>query len=316
VNGPAAELHPVEHAWRRIAGGAAPEAVHDLAHKRGAVAVCAIRDADGDDWIAKRTGTHAARLEARLLGDLLPALQVPAPRLLGVVADGAHAWLFFEHLGGARYASSDPAHRRLAAQWIAHLHLASSGGLFLQDLPDRGVAWFEQLLAIACARLADLASGCRQPELRAALQPVVRGAERLREQWPWLTECVHGDSPVLVHGDLLTKNARIVHRTSQAGFAAFDWATTAGRGPAAVDLVQGFGRAVTPDLAAYARERGIAEDAARAMAPAGAAMRLARALDWAADSMEGGSGTALIPALQAYAEELEDLATAARGTRA
>jgi hypothetical protein len=100
--------------------------------------------------VAKLCHAETADREQLVYERVLPRLGVSAPQLLGArdAADG-RTWLVLEDAGDLAWSARSPEHRALAAEWFGTAHLAAVGLGAEVPLPDRGPAYYREMLGEA-----------------------------------------------------------------------------------------------------------------------------------------------------------------------
>src|SRR5262245_58828790 len=114
--------HPAARAWMQSRRGRnAPLAIETLKRSRRTVVYRLWGSPPtGGSIIAKRCSDTAARLEIVLCEQVLPALPVSAPGLLGSLPDEdpRFTWIFLEDAGDRFYSPSESDHRNLLTRWM------------------------------------------------------------------------------------------------------------------------------------------------------------------------------------------------------
>ena len=72
--------------------------------------------------IAKRTTVRIAQIEAEVYGQILPRLQLEAPRCHALIADDGWIWIILDDTGGRQYSPSAREERIAVAKWVATMH--------------------------------------------------------------------------------------------------------------------------------------------------------------------------------------------------
>lgn len=209
--------------------------------------------------IAKHGSIARIRQERAMYERVLPALDVAIPRYHGAVELAEHGWIFVEDAGGVAYAPADASHRALAGGWLARLHLAGALAPTAAGPADRGAAYHLAQLRDGRALLeAHLDHPALTADDVAVARSVVRRCERLASRWHDVEALCASLPATIVHGDFAPKNMRVRESGEGPELVVFDWGS-AGRAPAAADLVQWSGRTASqwgywanPDLAVYA----------------------------------------------------------------
>jgi ATP-binding cassette subfamily B protein len=234
--------HPAAAAWRSLGGGK-PRKVEVLkssrTSKRGVYRLVGAGPG-GVPVIAKLCKRSIAEVECPVYEDLLPRLPSPSPRFYGKLpdADRLHCWLFLDDASGRRYSPGGATHRRLAAEWLATVQLHSLEILGAADLPDRGARhYLVHLLAGREVIARQLRRLQAEPDAAYLLEDLLWKLELLEEDWDELATFCDTLPQTLVHGDLVSKNLRVMGTGDEAWLAIFDW-ETAGFGVQAPDLAQ------------------------------------------------------------------------------
>jgi ATP-binding cassette, subfamily B, bacterial len=244
ANGAAEEPseHPAVAAWMSL-GGARPRRVSVLQAKRFRKrGVYRLEGAGPGDSpvIAKICKRKTAEVEAMVYEELLPCLSQPSLRFHGKLmdTDRQHCWLFLEDAGTERYSPADPEHRRLAARWLANVQLHAPELELAASLPDRGPRHYLVHLLNAREEIdRQLRHREDATEETLILEDLLFKLDALESRWGELAAFCDTLMPTLVHGDLVSKNLRIMRRGKRIGLAIFDW-ETAGVGVQAPDLAQ------------------------------------------------------------------------------
>lgn len=278
--------HAAVEAWRRVIDDAA--AVRDIetlkpAHRKSAVYRVTWADEGGDSLVAKRAPVSVVRHEARVY-TLLERLEIPAPRVRAVSADGDAGWIFLEDAGDVGLDAGDLGHRRLAGSWLGTLHRVAAAPSARMALPDRSDLHYR---ATHHRARGALARGRDHPRVddagSARLTRLDAGLGRLEEVWPVIRAGARSLPATLVHGDFVGKNVRVRPdgATGTHRLLPLDWETS-GYGSPAVDLEH-------VDLEAYADAYG--RDALTAsilehVARSGRAFRLVLEIEWASRALD------------------------------
>ena len=90
--------------------------------------------------IAKRCMARHAHIEQTIYQEILKNLPVSSLICYGCVDEPEtdSSWLFLEDAGGDEFAYSIEEHRRLAARWLAEMHISAASIPAISLLPDRG----------------------------------------------------------------------------------------------------------------------------------------------------------------------------------
>jgi energy-coupling factor transporter ATP-binding protein EcfA2 len=234
--------HPAVVAWRSLGGGKPRkvEVVRSSRTRRRGVYRLAGAGPGGVPVIAKLCERTTAEVECPVYEELLPRLPSPSPRFYGKVPDEERrlCWLFLGDAGGRRYSPGGVTHRRLAAEWLAMVQLHSLELLDAADLPDRGARhYLVHLLAGRELITRQLRRHQAEPDAAYVLEDLLWKLELLEDDWDELATFCDTLPQTLVHGDLVSKNLRVMGNGGEASLAIFDW-ETAGYGVQAPDLAQ------------------------------------------------------------------------------
>lgn len=282
--------HPAVEAWRRLVDhAAAVRGIETLkpAHRKSAVYRVTWAGEGEGSLVAKRAPVSVVRHEARVYA-LLERLEIPAPRLRAVSADGdadgETRWIFLEDAGDVGLDTGDIGHRRLAGSWLGTLHRVAAAPSAHMALPDRSDLHYRATLERARGAIARGRDHPRVDDAGSArLTRLDAGLGRLEELWSVVRTGARSLPSTLVHGDFVGKNVRVRTGdvTGAARLLALDWETS-GYGSPAVDLEH-------VDLEAYADAYG--RDALTASsldhaARSGRAFRLVLEIEWASRALD------------------------------
>jgi hypothetical protein len=241
--------HPAVLAWRELQSvHAEPERIEILKGKemdqtrRIKRFVCRLVGVGpaGSAIIGKRCWHSHAVIENRIYADILPHLPLSSLHYHGMLEEtnGEFCWLFLEDAGEQQSSKRNEEHRKLAAQWLALMHISASDMAALACLPDKGPNhYLERLQTGRDGILEKLANLALEAHQLAPLETTLRQLDLLESHWDEVEGFCAGIPRTLVHGDFVAKNLRV--RISQAGTALlpFDWGE-AGWGTPVVDLLQ------------------------------------------------------------------------------
>jgi hypothetical protein len=241
VSGLDAREHPAVQAWRELGRGhRRPDAVEVRKERQKSAVYRLLRAGPGESTVvAKYCDTETGEVERLIYEEILPRLDVTALRCYGSLPrrDGG-LWLFLEDAGEGRFSFDNPEHRRLAAAWLAKMHLGAAELPDIRRLPDRGSAHFLAQLRQAAKRIT---RGARNPSLtdeqRSFLWELAARYEQLEANWPALETLSSPLPPTLVHRDFLRSNVRLRDEPGGTAVLVLDW-EMAGRGIAAVDVLK------------------------------------------------------------------------------
>jgi hypothetical protein len=246
----------------------------------------------GGPIIAKRCPSTTANVERTIYEQLLTRVTVPTLTYHGALEEpeGQFCWLFVEDAGGDRYEEHRGEHRAAAARWLGALHYSIKSPPAPEALPSRSPCHYRQLLESALELLRNRRHhlGRSRNKRRTELDAVVAHCARLSEVWPELEHACDGSEDTLVHGDIVTHNARLRKTPEGLFFLPFDW-EKAGWGSPAEDLS-------SVDLDAYRVavdvHRRVGKDAVKRVAGAGKIFRCLVFLEWLGPDLATGSAEA------------------------
>lgn len=235
---PAAD-HPAALAWKDL-GGPAPariELLRKASRTKPAIYRLIFAGERTPAVFAKRSRTSDLAIERRVYEQVLPQLPVTAPRCHGSLEDRDGAvWLFVEDVGETRPALDDPAHRALAARWLALLHRWGAGEAAAARLPDAGPGrYLDHLRTARDVIRRQFASPALDAADRTVLTGLLVELDSLESRWPELERACAGLPVTLVHGDFRAKNVRLRVANGETVLYTMDW-EMAGWGIPAADL--------------------------------------------------------------------------------
>jgi len=255
--------------WLEVApAGSRPTSVETLkpAHRKSAVLRLVGAGPDDRSIVGKRAARGSIEREAQVYRQVLPRLSVPAPRLHGLIADGAMSWLFVEDAGDVRFDPDLASHRELAGGWMARAHGEARDVAAVAELPERGSAHYRALQRTVDALLREaLANPALSGEERTIVEGLSERVAAIGSSWGALASHFERCPETLVFGGFGSKNARVVDCGDGPVLMPFDF-ESAGHGCPAIDLVYVDGdayvreaRAWWPDLdiGGFERLRGI-----------------------------------------------------------
>ena len=242
--------------------------------------------------IAKRCPSATGKVERTIYEHFLSRLAVPTLHYYGALQepDCRFCWLFVEDAEGHSYEAHRDDHSAAAARWLAELHRAVGSSHGPEALPERRPNHYRQLLKSAVETLGDLRPepGSTQSDRRVELDTVIAHCKGLSEAWPVLEQACEGSRDTLVHGDIVSHNARLRGTPDGLLFLPFDW-EKAGWGSPAEDLS-------SVDLDAYcdavAVHRQVSKATVRRLAGAGKVFRCLVYLEWLGPDLAAGSAEA------------------------
>jgi len=228
---------PALRAWYSL--GHAPPERAELLRRREKSVVYRLYGAGhgGTDVIAKQCLWEIA-LDERAVYEVLARLPELHLDYYGFVAEPERGfgWLFIEDARGEPYSPDDPAHRILAARWLATLHTSSWRAAVGSKLPERGPPHYLELLREGRRRILDgLGSPWLAPEDQEVLRRILAVFDLVEARWREVQSRCDAMPRALAHGDFADRNVRIRLDGERPSVFAFDW-EMAGWGLPAVDL--------------------------------------------------------------------------------
>jgi Ser/Thr protein kinase RdoA (MazF antagonist) len=293
-------------AWRRIgASSRSPQSIATLkaAGRKSAVYRLVGAGPSAEDIVAKRCSTTTAMVERAVYRDVLSRLPVSHLRCYGLVDDVAPglSWLFVEDAGGQPFRAGIDTHRILAARWMATVHCSTEEAM-LAPLPERGLAWYRDVIATAMSALI-AASGNQHIEGddRATVSRALLACRTVAERWDDVAAICDVLPETLVHGGFGRKNVHVRERASGPELLPFDW-EAAGRGMPAADLAR-------VDAAVYAstlsgRGPQVSAPRARRVVETGRALWCCSSIPGEASTLSAPWATRAMPKIRAYCDEL------------
>ena len=194
----------------------------------------------GSDIVAKRCPRADGQLEAFIYSEVLDRLSMESVRCYGFIEEGSgeYGWLFLEDGGIKRVADKGESFPIAFAHWLALLHGSASNLPLRGRLPDRGPAWYLEILRAARLGLCQSLAERNLAELdRSALETMLVCFEVLERNWRILEERCEDLPWTLVHCDLQPKNILTRNAPSGVTFLPLDW-EDAGWGAPAADLAE------------------------------------------------------------------------------
>jgi hypothetical protein len=253
--------------------------------------------------IAKRC---IAPVEQIIYKDILAHLLISSLTFYGYVEEPGteYGWLFLGDAGGEEFRHSIEEHRKLAARWLAQLHVSAANMPALSLLPDRGPNYYLGHLRFARDLIeTNLADSALDSEDRQVIEAIMSQGRLLESKWDRVKELYNRFPQTLVHCDFAKYNLRIWPSTIGMNLVAFDW-EMAGRGAPAPDIAELSGRGIPrrqrvnsslPDTElldywSVVREAWPHLDLAttRKLAELGAVFRSLAAISWESESIRRG----------------------------
>jgi hypothetical protein len=223
--------------WLDLSGESIDADAIELLSSGRDTTVCRFDSASGT-VIAKRCRVTTAALEQMIYEHMSNYPRVSTLRFHGVLRCGErdYAWLFVDDAAGIAYDPRDPGHRAIAAEWLAqlHAHVAKPGGRC--TLPRKRPADYRELLVEVRKTLVVLkTSAVTDVDQLAIINAVADHCSRLESSWKTIEQACSTLPESLVHGDIVTHNARIRETPTGRELVLFDWEKS-GWGTPAEDL--------------------------------------------------------------------------------
>jgi len=194
----------------------------------------------GSNIVAKWCPRADGELEAFIYSEVLDRLSMESLRCYGFIDEGTreYGWLFLEDGGITQVADKGESFPMAFARWLALLHGSASNLPIRGRLPERGPAWYLEILRAARLGLCrSLPEQVRADLDRSVAERILVYSEILERNWHVVEERCEGLPWTLVHCDLQPKNVLIRHTTSGIAFLPLDW-EEAGWGAPATDLAR------------------------------------------------------------------------------
>ena len=175
--------------WRSRAGSAEPSAVKVLkaATRKSTVLRLLAANSDGSSVVVKCCPIEVARREELVYRSLLRPIGVSAPECYGCYDTGdGLGWLFLEDVGDNSWSDAEPAHKRLASEWLASVHLRAIPFIDKIILPDRGADYFR---GVTVASIATLEAVGGRVDLSAEMEDRVQALAVLIDDQRTVTKC-------------------------------------------------------------------------------------------------------------------------------
>ncbi len=220
---------PAVQAWLRLRPGSSEPRGITILKDTPRSTVCRIEGVGpgGSDVVAKWCPRRA-----------VDGLSMESVRCYGFIDEGIgeHGWLFLEDGGITKVAEKGESFPTAFASWLALLHGLASNLPIRSRLPERGPAWYLEILRTAWRGLCQsLPERDWDNSDRSAVEKTLVCFEVLERNWHVVEERCVGLPWTLVHCDLQPKNILIRHTASGIAFLPLDW-EEAGWGPPATDL--------------------------------------------------------------------------------
>ena len=233
-------LHSAVQAWFRLRPDSSEPCGVILLKSTSRSTVCRIEGIGpgGSGIVAKRCPRADGEFEVFIYREVLGRLPMESVRCYGFIDDdaGEHGWLFLENGGVTQVAGEGESFPIAFAHWLAILHASASSLAIRGRLPERGPAWFLEILRASrqglCQSLPERIWGDLD---RSAVERILACFEILERNWHLVEERCEGLPRTLVHCDLQPKNVLIRRSASGIAFLPLDW-EEAGWGAPAADL--------------------------------------------------------------------------------
>ncbi len=231
---------PAVQAWLRLRPGSSEPRGITILKDTPRSTVCRIEGVGpgGSDIVAKWCPRRAGELETFIYREILDRLSMESVRCYGFIDEGIgeYGWLFLEDGGITKVAEKGESFPTAFASWLALLHGLASNLPIRSRLPERGPAWYLEILRTAWRGLCQsLPERDWDNSDRSAVEKTLVCFEVLERNWHVVEERCVGLPWTLVHCDLQPKNILIRHTASGIAFLPLDW-EEAGWGPPATDL--------------------------------------------------------------------------------
>jgi hypothetical protein len=200
----------------------------------------------GTAVIANRCRTSAAYVEQIIYKEILPNLPMSTLTLYGVVDEPGteFRWFFLEDADGEEFSYSLKEHRRLAARWLAEMHVSAARVPAVSRLPDRGPQYYLKHLLFGRYMIeSNLGDPTLGPHDIQVLRTILAQGYSLEAQWNQIEQLCCRYPRTLVHCDFSYQNLRIRSNAFGVNPVAFDW-EMAGYGVPAPDVAEVSGRGV------------------------------------------------------------------------
>ncbi len=147
------KTRPAVQAWLRLHPGSSEPSGITLLKNTLRSTVCRIEGIGpgGSGIVAKRCPRAEGELEAFIYREVLDRLSIEAVRCYGFFEEGSgeYGWLFLEDGGIKRVADKGESFPIAFAHWLALLHGSASNLPIRGRLPERGPAWYLEVLRTA-----------------------------------------------------------------------------------------------------------------------------------------------------------------------
>jgi hypothetical protein len=234
------KVRPALKAWLRVRPGSSEPRGITILKNTPRSTVCRIEGVGpgASDIVAKWCPRRAGELETFIYREILDRLSMESVRCYGFIAEGVgeYGWLFLEDGGITKVAEKGESFPTAFASWLALLHGLASNLPIRSRLPERGPAWYLEILRTAWRGLCQSLPERDWDNLdRSAVEKTLACFEVLERNWHVVQERCGGLPWTLVHCDLQPKNILIRHAASGIAFLPLDW-EEAGWGAPATDL--------------------------------------------------------------------------------
>ena len=236
----AEKVPPAVQAWFQLRPDSSATCGATLLKNTARSTVCRIEGVGpgGSHIVAKRCSRTDGELEAFVYREVLDRLSLASLHCYGFVdeGDGEYGWLFLEDGGAAQVAGKGQGFPLDFSPWLAQLHASASSLPIRNRLPDRGPAWYLEILRTSRLELCQRAyEGNWDDSSRSAIEEILTCFEILGKNWRLIEERCEVLPRTMVHCDLQAKNILVRHTGNGNAFLPLDW-EYAGWGPPAADL--------------------------------------------------------------------------------
>lgn len=258
----------------------------------------------GSSIVAKSCPRADGEREAFIYNEILDRLSLESVHCYGFVDEGVgdHGWLFLEDAGITQLADKGEGLPIAFSQWLAFLHASASNLPISDRLPERGPAWYLEILRTARRNLCQSFTERNRVHLdRSAAETILFCFDILEQSWSLLEEICKSLPWTLVHCDLQPKNILIRECDSGIAFLPLDW-EEAGWGAPAPDLANIDGVAYW--TSARRTWANIELQRVEEQACCGALFQLLSAVGWEMMRLRAGSKERAVRRLRIYAPRL------------
>ncbi len=236
------KAQPALQAWLRLRPGSSEPSGITVLKSTARSTVCRIEGVGpgGSGIVAKWCPRTDGELETFIYTEVLQRLSIDSIRCYGFIDEGGgdYGWLFLEDGGIKQIADKGASFPIAFAHWLALLHGSASSLPIRDRLPERGPAWYWEILRAARLRLCQSISERNWGDSdRSAVEKILICFEILEQNWHLVEQRCESLPLTLVHCDLQRKNVLVRHTASGTAFLPLDW-EEAGWGAPATDLAE------------------------------------------------------------------------------